>query len=325
MLGARRKAITHYQEIVKEHPSSASMDEVLYDLARAYEAAGDLRNARATYYDLIKRFPSSPLIGRAYYAFGVMFREEAKTDPSKWALAQQGFAEARKTSSLSDPIHRLAMAEEAVAETNKPSAASLAAAQARPAAKPSAPTPPTPAPARSAVNVGTDGTYVAEGGNYRIQVKFEPGKIFVTEPNKQSVYVQQGDSRVYEWRDESLGMAFFLEPAADGKSLLAYNENNGASKGTRLTLVPSPETSEQCKADLLPAEVQNETAVNPNKERLFGVRATKPLDATGTYETQGKRPFVTLNEGGSGVFELSGAADDPKNPDYSFPIKRWWL
>lgn len=47
----------------------AAMDEVLYNLGLAYEAAGDLRNARGTYDDLIKRFPSSPFIGRAFYAF----------------------------------------------------------------------------------------------------------------------------------------------------------------------------------------------------------------------------------------------------------------
>jgi tetratricopeptide (TPR) repeat protein len=71
--------------------SPAQLDEVLYDLAREYELSGDGSHARKTYFELIMKRPASRLIPRAYLAFGELFFEEAKTDPSKWAFAQQAY------------------------------------------------------------------------------------------------------------------------------------------------------------------------------------------------------------------------------------------
>jgi TolA-binding protein len=61
-----------------------------------HELAGDLRNARRAYYELIKTSPQSKLIPLAYFAFGEMFFTEAASDPSKDQLALQAYAEVLK-------------------------------------------------------------------------------------------------------------------------------------------------------------------------------------------------------------------------------------
>jgi TolA-binding protein len=71
-------------------------DEALYDQGLQQEQAGDARGARRTYYELIQKHPASPLIPYAYFAFGEMFLEESKGDPSKLDLCEQAFKEVVK-------------------------------------------------------------------------------------------------------------------------------------------------------------------------------------------------------------------------------------
>jgi hypothetical protein len=61
---ARKGAIEHYAMLLRDHPQYPQTDEALYDLGLEYERSGDLANARATYAELARRFPSSPYLSR---------------------------------------------------------------------------------------------------------------------------------------------------------------------------------------------------------------------------------------------------------------------
>jgi len=93
---ARERALQYYTALKTQYPSYTALDDVLYYLALAYERAGALDFARKAYYELIQKAPKSPKIPLAYLAFGELFFEEAKTDPSKWALAQAAHGEVVK-------------------------------------------------------------------------------------------------------------------------------------------------------------------------------------------------------------------------------------
>ncbi len=93
---SRKKAIAAYSMLTQNHSSMSAIDEVLYYLAYAYELDGDLAHARKTYFELISRHPQSKYIPYAYYAFGEAFHEEAKSDPTKYALATQAYLETLK-------------------------------------------------------------------------------------------------------------------------------------------------------------------------------------------------------------------------------------
>lgn len=93
---ARRKAIAEYSTLVASFPNYAQLDEVLYYLGYTYELDGDSTSARKTYYTLIQKYPNSKWIPYAYYSFGEAFAAEAKSDPSKWPLAQQAYQEVLK-------------------------------------------------------------------------------------------------------------------------------------------------------------------------------------------------------------------------------------
>ncbi len=93
---ARKSAIKYYQQMVKSYSSYSKLDEVLYYLAYEYEQAGDLQNARKTYFDLIEKAPKSAYVPNAYLAFGELFFQEATADPSKWALAEAAYLEVMK-------------------------------------------------------------------------------------------------------------------------------------------------------------------------------------------------------------------------------------
>jgi tetratricopeptide (TPR) repeat protein len=97
--GASAKAIQHYTSLVTSYPSYAQVDEAYYYLGLEYENTNDLSNARRSYYELIKRAPSSKYVPYAYYAFAEMFYAEAKSDPSKWDFAKQAYTEVIKYSS----------------------------------------------------------------------------------------------------------------------------------------------------------------------------------------------------------------------------------
>ena len=84
---ARNKAIAYYTKMKTDYPNYSKLDEVLYYLAYEHEQAGDLKNARTVYYELIQKAPKSSYIPNAYLAFGELFFVEAQGDPSKWDLA----------------------------------------------------------------------------------------------------------------------------------------------------------------------------------------------------------------------------------------------
>lgn len=93
---ARALALSRYQDLENDHPTFAKMDEVFYFHALELELAHDLMGARKTFYELIKRHPSSTYVGPAYFAFGEMFHAEADGDPSKRSLAIAAWQEAAK-------------------------------------------------------------------------------------------------------------------------------------------------------------------------------------------------------------------------------------
>lgn len=93
---ARKKAIAYYTQMKNAYPNYSKIDEVLYYLAYEHEQAGDYKNARKVYYELIQKAPKSEYIPNAYLAFGELFFQEAQGDPSKWALAASAYKEVIK-------------------------------------------------------------------------------------------------------------------------------------------------------------------------------------------------------------------------------------
>ena len=96
MKGARKRAIELYTLLATDYPTHPLLDEILYYLAYEYEQAGDLKNARTVYYELIQKAPQSKYVPNAYLAFGELFFNEAQGDPSKWDLAAQAYTEVVK-------------------------------------------------------------------------------------------------------------------------------------------------------------------------------------------------------------------------------------
>lgn len=104
------KAIAAYEKLVTSFPTVTKMDEILYDLGLEYEIAGDMTKARKTYYELIRSSPSSTYVPYAYFAFGEIFLQEAKADPTKLPLAEQAHTEVIKYASsplVPDALWRL--------------------------------------------------------------------------------------------------------------------------------------------------------------------------------------------------------------------------
>lgn len=167
---------------------------------------------------------------------------------------------------------------------------------------------------------GTDGIYAQEN-NYRIEVRFEPGKLIVKEPNRSSVYTQRQGTAVYHYRNPANGSEYLLEAMADGKSLKAYKPQT-PQNFTLLKLVKATgpaKSAGKCKALAIP--VQNDQAANPNQEMQWGVRVLPDAKVTGTYLNEGTgSPRVVLNDDGSGTFEMFGAP----NPQHVYAID-WWL
>src|SRR5450432_4781351 len=96
LAAARKSAIAYYTLMKNDYPDYSKIDEVLYYLAYAYEQGGDLKNARATYFELIQKAPKSPYIPNAYLAFGELFFQEAQGDPTKWDLSAAAYKEVIK-------------------------------------------------------------------------------------------------------------------------------------------------------------------------------------------------------------------------------------
>ncbi len=93
---ARKSAIQYYTLMAKGYPTYSKIDEVLYYLAYEYERAGDLKNARAVYFELISKAPKSKYIPNAYLAFGELFFLDAQGDPANWELARDAYREVTK-------------------------------------------------------------------------------------------------------------------------------------------------------------------------------------------------------------------------------------
>ncbi len=104
---ARSAAIKYYAMLVMQYPkfcrsaqatgkSSGCNDETLYYLGVEYVRSKELDKARKTFLQVIRDWPQSDFAGHTYFQFGEMFRREAAMDPTKWALAEQSFAEATK-------------------------------------------------------------------------------------------------------------------------------------------------------------------------------------------------------------------------------------
>lgn len=92
----REKAIAAYEALVDRHPTYASLDEALYFLGIESEIQGDKSKARRWFFEVIARRPDSQYVPYAYFAFGEMFFDEGKDDPSKNQLAEHAFAEVLK-------------------------------------------------------------------------------------------------------------------------------------------------------------------------------------------------------------------------------------
>jgi len=65
-----RGAITQYLDYLKAHPDDAGNDRVLYQLARAYELAGELKPALATLDRLVQRFAQTRYVDEAQFRRG---------------------------------------------------------------------------------------------------------------------------------------------------------------------------------------------------------------------------------------------------------------
>lgn len=116
---ARKKAIAYYTLMKNAYPNYSKIDEVLYYLAYEHEQAGDLKNARKVYYELIQKAPKSPYIPNAYLAFGELFFVEAQGDPSKWDLAAAAYKEVVKYPAPDNKVYGYARYKLAYVHWNK--------------------------------------------------------------------------------------------------------------------------------------------------------------------------------------------------------------
>lgn len=107
---AYERATSLYRDAI-DAPAYPAVDEALYELAvehetrgrahvrdasEAGEAAAALGRARATYLELVKKCPASPLAGPAFLAFGDMYFDEAVAGRSEWQLAIAGYHRAMR-------------------------------------------------------------------------------------------------------------------------------------------------------------------------------------------------------------------------------------
>ncbi|MBI4701501.1 MAG: tetratricopeptide repeat protein [Deltaproteobacteria bacterium] len=100
---ARKNSISYYLKLKQEYatwcqfpkhkdPSKRGCtDEVLYYLAYEYEQAGQLKDARDSYLELIENWKDSRFVPNAFLAFGELFFNAAQADPSQWPLAEKAY------------------------------------------------------------------------------------------------------------------------------------------------------------------------------------------------------------------------------------------
>ena len=85
----------HYQ--LSASGSGPETVEAKYRLGMLAECDRDLPTARKLYFQVVSEAPRGPLLPYAYFAFGELFAEEVKHDPSKTELARQSYAECTKS------------------------------------------------------------------------------------------------------------------------------------------------------------------------------------------------------------------------------------
>lgn len=105
---ALNSAISRSTLLVTTYPNYSRLDEVRYNQGLAFEQAQKTMDARKSFYELIKTRPDSKFIGCAYFAFGEMFHEETKSDPSKADLAKQAYLEVIKFPAPANSCFKLA-------------------------------------------------------------------------------------------------------------------------------------------------------------------------------------------------------------------------
>jgi tetratricopeptide (TPR) repeat protein len=98
-------ALKYYELLTVDYPQYAQIDEAYYYAALEHELAGDFRDARRLYFELIKRSSNSKLIPFAYFGFGEIFFAEATIDPSKDELALQAYAEVLKYPAANNAVY----------------------------------------------------------------------------------------------------------------------------------------------------------------------------------------------------------------------------
>jgi hypothetical protein len=170
---------------------------------------------------------------------------------------------------------------------------------------------------------GKDGLYATVDNNYRIDVRFTPGKLTVVEPNKTSVYQQEGTSGVYHFTNPRNGIAYVLEVVDGGKGLKAYKPGN-SNDATMLTLKQeaAPKSEPPAAANVQEIPVLNPESLEPGLTKLFGVTKIENVKLEGQYTAEGESiPFIQLSEGGLGIYQMYGA---PK-PEYVYKIVKWWV
>ena len=93
---ASKQSLKYYEIVINDSPQYPLIDEVLYYAGLAHELAGNTREARKLYFEVIKRSPQSKFIPFAYFGFAEMFFAEGATDPIKNQLAEQAYLEVIK-------------------------------------------------------------------------------------------------------------------------------------------------------------------------------------------------------------------------------------
>lgn len=91
------ESIELYEGLLKAYPNYPSSDAVLYQLSRAYEAAGKTPNALASLDKLVSQYPQSRWVGEAQFRRGeILFSGKRYADASKAysAVVRQGAATA---------------------------------------------------------------------------------------------------------------------------------------------------------------------------------------------------------------------------------------
>lgn len=166
---------------------------------------------------------------------------------------------------------------------------------------------------------GRDGVYATTDNNYQINVKFSDGKLTVVEPNKTSNYIQRSGSGIYEFTNPTNGISYVLEVTEGGNGLKAYKPGSPQNfTPLKLLKAAAPATP---AVGVVRIPVQNETAVNPNKSELWGIRKIPALKVEGVYAIEGEvHPVARLESDGTGIFEMYGAP----NPEHVYAIK-WWI